>query len=201
LISKKRSAIKSQVIVDFVVDWTEPSNYTEGTTPESHWLVYCDKTWGNVAARASAILVSPSGIKLRYATRLQFTKETNKYTNNIVEYEVVLLGLHKLRAIGFQNCIIRTYSKVIKCHIEKVSTARDATLGKYLTLVRKMENYFKGFTIEYIKRNKNAEADELAKARKTTLHPDVFFQTIEYSSVKTIEPKLRMVNIIVAEDW
>jgi hypothetical protein len=27
---KKRSAIKSQALADFVVDWMEPSRYTEG---------------------------------------------------------------------------------------------------------------------------------------------------------------------------
>jgi hypothetical protein len=40
-----------------------------------------------------------------------------------------------------------------------------------------MENYFKGFTVEYIQRTKNTELDELAKAtaRKEMLPPDVFF--------------------------
>jgi hypothetical protein len=28
---EKRSAIKSQVLADLIVDWTEPSCYTEGT--------------------------------------------------------------------------------------------------------------------------------------------------------------------------
>jgi hypothetical protein len=39
-----------------------------------------------------------------------------------------------------------------------------------------MENYFKGFTKEYIERAKNAEADELVKAtaRSTPLPADVF---------------------------
>jgi hypothetical protein len=52
-----------------------------------------------------------------------------------------------------------------------------------------MENYFKGFTVEYIERTKKTEADELAKAvaRKTTLSPDMFFQTIEDPSVKIVE--------------
>jgi ribonuclease HI len=50
---------------------------------------------------------------LRYATRLQFTRHTNKCTNNIVEYETVLLGLHKLRAIGVQSCVLKIDSKVI----------------------------------------------------------------------------------------
>jgi ribonuclease HI len=58
--------------------------------------VYCDGAWESVRAGASAIVVSPSGMKLRYAARLQFTKKTDKCTNNIVEYEIVLLGLQKL---------------------------------------------------------------------------------------------------------
>jgi hypothetical protein len=39
-----------------------------------------------------------------------------------------------------------------------------------------MENYFKGFIVEYVERTKNIEADELAKAatRKTMLPPYVF---------------------------
>jgi ribonuclease HI len=44
--------------------------------------------------------ISPSGIKLRYAARLQFNSEADKCTNNIAEYEAIVLVLHKLRAIG-----------------------------------------------------------------------------------------------------
>jgi hypothetical protein len=40
-----------------------------------------------------------------------------------------------------------------------------------------MENYFNGFTVEYIERNKNTKADELAKtaAWNTPLPANVFF--------------------------
>jgi hypothetical protein len=40
-----------------------------------------------------------------------------------------------------------------------------------------MEGYSKRFILEYIERNKNAKADELAKAaaRNTPLPADVFF--------------------------
>jgi ribonuclease HI len=69
-----------------------------------------------------------------------------------------------LRAMGVHNCILKTDSKVIAGQIEKECMARDATLERYLATVRRMENYFNGFTIEYIERAKNIEADELAKA-------------------------------------
>jgi hypothetical protein len=65
---EKRSGAKSQVLADFIVDWTEPSSYTEGIVIDTPWQVYCDGAWGVFGAGAAAIIKSPTGIKLRYAT-------------------------------------------------------------------------------------------------------------------------------------
>jgi hypothetical protein len=66
-----------------------------------------------------------------------------------------------------------------------------------------MENQFKGFTVEYIERSKNTEANELAKGadHNTPLAADVFFQVIEDASIKTIESEPRLINIIEGQDW
>jgi hypothetical protein len=80
---EKRGAIKSQILADFVVEWMELDFRTGGVVPESPWLVCCDGAWGATGVRVAAILTSPSGIKLRYAARLQFSKETDKCSNNI----------------------------------------------------------------------------------------------------------------------
>jgi hypothetical protein len=63
---EKRSAIKSQVMVDFIADWT--SSYTEGIVVDTPWQVLCDGAWGVSGAGAAAILTSPLGVKLRYVT-------------------------------------------------------------------------------------------------------------------------------------
>jgi hypothetical protein len=65
-----------------------------------------------------------------------------------------------------------------------------------------MENYFEGFTVECIKRNKNCEADELAKAtaRNTPMPTGVFLQVLEDASVKTVPPEHKVINIIEGED-
>jgi ribonuclease HI len=60
---------------------------------------------------------------IRYAARLIFTKEEHS-TNNTTEYEALLLALRKMKALGKQNFIIKTYSKVIQEHIEKESEAK-----------------------------------------------------------------------------
>jgi hypothetical protein len=80
-------------VTDFVAEWTEPGFKVEGHVPESAWLISCNGAWGIARVRAAAILTSPSGVKLRYAARLQFNSEAEKCTNNIVEYETILLGL------------------------------------------------------------------------------------------------------------
>jgi hypothetical protein len=37
---EKRSAIKSQLLADFVVEWTEPRSTTEDEVPKTPWVVY-----------------------------------------------------------------------------------------------------------------------------------------------------------------
>jgi hypothetical protein len=66
-----------------------------------------------------------------------------------------------------------------------------------------MGNFFKGFTIEHIDKNKNSEADELAKAatHNTPLPADVFLQVISDASIKTIKLKPRVINAIQSKDW
>jgi hypothetical protein len=113
------------------------------------------------------------------------------------------LGLRKLRTIGVQTCVLRTDSKVVLGHIEKECIAREPMLERYLVVVQRMENYFKGLTMEYIECNKNAEADDLVKAvaRNTPMPADVFFQVLEDASVKTVLLEPRVINIIEGEYW
>jgi hypothetical protein len=146
-----------------------------------------------MVAGAAAILQSPSGINQRYVARLQFATGANKCSNNIVVYEVVLLGLRKLRTMGVQCCTLKIDSKVIAEQIKK----------ECMAVVHRMENHFKGFTVEHIERAKNMEADELAKAatRKAALPSDVFFQLIKDPSIKSVEPEPRMVHVVQGEDW
>ena len=65
--------------------------------------MHCDGAWGKAGAGITAILTPLRAPKLRYAAGLDFLT-----TNNIAEYEAVLLGLRKLRALGVRRCIVRS---------------------------------------------------------------------------------------------
>ena len=100
-----RSAIKSQALVDFIADWTPAAYDTTLQFKEPTWTVHCDRAWGMTSTGIAAILTPPKGLKLRYAARLEFLT-----TNNITEYEAVLLGLRKLIALGVRRCTVRSDS-------------------------------------------------------------------------------------------
>jgi hypothetical protein len=96
----KRSAIKSQVLADFIADWTSPSNITADEELVPIWEIRCDGAWGRKGAGIAAIITSPTGIKPRYAARLDYKDPSDRCTNNTTEYEALLLGLRKVRALG-----------------------------------------------------------------------------------------------------
>jgi hypothetical protein len=134
---EKRKAIKSQILADFIVDWTGPSVSLNSEDAEQVWTCHCDGAWGSSRAGAASVITSPFGILMKYALRLQF--QAGKCTNNIAEYEAVLLGLRKLKALGAQKCVLRTDSKVVADHIEKESSTRDPDLAEYLNSIRSLE--------------------------------------------------------------
>jgi hypothetical protein len=114
-----------------------------------------------------------------------------------------LLRLHKLRAIKVQRCTLHTDSKMLAEQIEKECITKEPTLKRYLALVRRIENYFKVFTIEYIERAKNTKADELVKAaaRNTPLPADIFLLVVSEASIKIVELEPRVINLIQGEEW
>jgi ribonuclease HI len=146
------------------------------------------------------VVTSLAGVVIRYAARLILANNEHS-TNNIIEYEALLLALIKMKALGQQTFIIRTDSKVIQEHIEKESEARNPVLMKYLEKVREMERHFKGYSVQHIPRDDNNEADKLAKAaaRNQELPPDVFFEIIREPSIK--EPRPKTVNVVETPDW
>jgi ribonuclease HI len=110
-----RSSIQSQALVDFIADWTPGAQDKDRTNDTEAWTLFCDGSWGTFGAGAATVLISPSKIKTYYAATLEFN-----CTNNIAEYEALLLGLRKLKAIGIRREILKSNSQVISGTLTKV---------------------------------------------------------------------------------
>jgi hypothetical protein len=109
---------KSQAFADFIDDWI-PSPLDEATSSEEAvWKIFCDGSRGSFRAGAAAIVISPSKVKSSLTTKLQF-----QCINNIAEYEDLLLGLRKLKAMGVKRAVIKSDSQIITGHVDKMSKA------------------------------------------------------------------------------
>jgi ribonuclease HI len=183
-----RSAIKSQVSADFVADWTPSVTKGDPMISEPVWEVQCDGAYCHLGSAVAAALKSPSGIKLRYALRLN----CDNCTNNMAEYESLLLALRKARAVGTRRLVILTDSELVAGHIGKTYKANKPDMMKYLQAVRSMEKFFLSITFQSFPRLYNKEADAIAKA--TALHEplplDVFYEitTVKYVSDEVAPP-------------
>jgi ribonuclease HI len=193
-----RSSIQSQALADFIADWTPGTQEEETNKDDEACIVFCDGSWGTFDAGAAAVLVVPSKVRTCYAARLDFS-----CTNNIAEYEALLLGLRKLRAMGIKRAILKTDSQVISDHIDKSSKARDLKLEKYLDTIRRLEASFEGFSVKNIPRGENEHADLLAKlaAQGLPLPSEVFFETIRAPSVELMERAVLAISLVHNEDW
>jgi ribonuclease HI len=193
-----RSSIQSQALADFIADWTPGAQEEEVTKDAEAWTIFCDGYWGTFGAGAAAVLVAPSKVRTCYAARLDFS-----CTNNIVEYEALLLWFRKLKAMGIKRAILKTDSQVISGHVDKSSKARDPKLEKYLDTVRRLEASLDGFSVKNIPRGENEHADLLAKSAAQGLPPPskVFFETIKAPSVELMERAVLAISPVQSEDW
>jgi ribonuclease HI len=193
-----RSSIESQALADFIADWTPGAQGEEATKDAEAWTIFCDRSWGTFGVGAVAVLVAPSKVRTCYAIKLDFS-----CTNNIAEYEALLLGLRKLKAMGIRRAILKTDSQVISGHVDKSSKARDPKLEKYLDAVQRLEASFEGFSVKNITRGENEHADLLAKsaAQWLPLPSEVFFETIKAPSIELMERAVLTISPVHSEDW
>jgi ribonuclease HI len=131
------------VLAYCIADWTPGAQNEEATKETEAWTVFYNGSWGTFSAGATAVIVAPSKVRTCYAIKLDFS-----CTNNIAEYEALLLGLRKLKAMQIRRAILKTDSQFISSHVDKTTKARDPKLEKYLDAVRRLEASFEGFSVK-----------------------------------------------------
>ena len=96
-----RKAIKSQTLVDFVAEWTDPYLPSPQIQAEC-WTMYFDGSVMTTGPGVGLLFVSPLGEHMRYVVRLHFPT-----SNNMAEYEALLSGLRITIELGIKRLDIR----------------------------------------------------------------------------------------------
>jgi len=88
-------------------------------------------------------------------------------TNNMAEYEALLLGLNKARKMGLKCLRVEGDSELIVKQVHKECETRHPCMKMYKNAVLDEIELFDAFNITHIDRGINRDADSLA--RTTTL--------------------------------
>jgi ribonuclease HI len=176
-------AIKSQILVDFVVEWTD----TQLPPPQIQaecWTLYFDRSVMKTGAGAGLLFISPLGEPRRYIVRLHFPA-----SNNMTEYEALLCGLRIAIETGIKRLDVRGDSQLVIDQVMKNASCHDDKMEAYCKAVRALKDKFYGIELNHVPRRYNEDADELAKiaSGRITVPPNVFARDVAQPSVN-LEP-------------
>jgi ribonuclease HI len=175
--------VKSQVLADFIVDWTPPASLlggAESSEPEPRapiftgpcWTLFFDDSSHKQWAGAGVLLLTPDGEQFKYMVHLDF-----KATNNMVEYEALLLWLSTVLSLGDRQLLVKGDSRLIIKQVRGECCYNDPQLAAYLLHAQKLEKDFEVLDLNHIPHTENVVSDDLStKASTTAPGPDGVFE-------------------------
>src|SRR4026208_1347764 len=133
-----RKTIKSQILADFVAEWTD----TQLPPPQIQaecWTMYFDGSVMKTGASAGLLFISPLGEHMRYVIRLHFPA-----SNNMAEYEALLGGLRIAIGLGGNRRGARGNSHLVVDKWIRGSSCHDPKMEAYCNAGRRLEDKFDG---------------------------------------------------------
>src|SRR4051812_6151943 len=175
-----RTAIKSQALADFLVDWAE-TQYLPPAPDSTHWRLHFDGSKMRTGLGAGVILTSPKGDKLRYTLQIHFAA-----SNNVAEYETLVHGLRLAKELGIRRILCYGDSDLIVQQSSGDWDAKDSNMSSYHFLVQQISGYFDGCEFLHVPRADNDQADALARIGSTrqAIPTGVSLQYLRKPSIK-----------------
>jgi ribonuclease HI len=178
---QRQFAIKSQVLPDFIAEWTE-AQMPKLPDLSNSWTIFVDGSKRVSGVGAGVVLVSLQGDRMHYVLRMRFPNPSN----NEAEYEAVLHGMRMAKACGATRIKIHGDSNLIAQQVMKECDATCTNMIAYRAMYDKLKGEFEGCEVTHICTESNEEADNLANigSRCLPIPPGVFFEEIFERSVK-----------------
>ena len=157
---KPKTAIKEQVLADFVMEFTSAELAENAqTTPDLPvWKLSVDEAANAQGSGVGLILTSPEGIDIEYALRFGF-----RTSNNEAEYEAIIAGLNLAHSMEVNQLEVCNDSQLVIKQIEDIYEAKGEKMVLYLKKVRELLRKFVLVQFRHISRAENSRAYVFAK--------------------------------------
>ena len=143
------------------------------------WAMFFDGAYCKDGAGAGILLISPAGVTYKFSFTLSFP-----CTNNIAEYEALLLGLKIAHKHGIKCLHVIGDSELVISQIRNAYVSKNKRLKQYRNAVWDMIECFDAFGIIWKDRSNNKMADLLANI---AVKPD----DITFAGISKIETQIR----------
>jgi ribonuclease HI/uncharacterized small protein (DUF1192 family) len=119
------------------------------------WKMFFDGASSNIGAGAGVVFKSPSQETISLSYRLEF-----EVTNNVAEYEALVLGLRAAKEMGIREVAVFGDAELIVQQVKNVYQTKHPRLKNYRNEVWDLvDSFFLAFNISFIPREENASAD------------------------------------------
>jgi ribonuclease HI len=124
----------------------------------SVWKMFFDGASSSEGAGAGVVFMSPSQETISMSYKLKF--ET---TNNVAEYEALVLGMRATKEMGIREMAVFGDAELIIQQVRNVYQTKHPRLRSYKNEVWDLiDNFFSAFNISFVPREDNVVADSLA---------------------------------------
>ncbi|XP_038875075.1 uncharacterized protein LOC120067603 [Benincasa hispida] len=165
-------AVKGQVLVDFLAEHPVPSDWELSedlpndevlfTETSGLWVMFFNDAARKSGAGPGIILILPEKHMLPYSFTL-----AELCSNNVVEYQALIIGLQMALEIGIACIEIFGDSKLIINQILCQYEVKHDNLKPYFTYARQLMEKFESVALEHVLRMENKKADALANLATT----------------------------------
>jgi ribonuclease HI len=122
------------------------------------WKMFFDGACSREGAGAGVVFVSPAQETISLSYKLEF-----EATNNVAEYEALVLGLRAAREMGIQEIAVFGDAELVVQQVRNAYQAKHPRLRSYRNEVWDLvDSFFSAFNISFIPREENTLADSLA---------------------------------------
>jgi ribonuclease HI len=129
---------------------------------EGIWTLEFDGSHSSSGLGAGVVLTAPSGEVFYHSYRLEF-----RCTNNVAEYEALILGLNLAIDKGVTILEVKGDSDLIVSQVLMRFATKNEKLKKYRDVAQTLSKSFRKVSIEAVPREKNQMADALAISAST----------------------------------
>ncbi|XP_020272188.1 uncharacterized protein LOC109847370 [Asparagus officinalis] len=201
ILFKPQKAVKGQVICDLMANqpmegrvdlYQDISNKTceaNAASKEQVWQLFFDgasrtSPKATIITGVGVVLVSPQNhVLLREFSLIE------PCSNNVVEYNALLIGLDLAKKLGVKHLEAYGDSKLVINQLKGKFEVRHVDLVPYHETAIILANSFKGFYIDYVPHLKNTYAGALASLAATLALPKMITQRITVASKQLFWPK------------